>query len=88
MRRSMRQYTTVRTVKTACLYVEQFMLGEFFLNGWSVDQNFHFFTKVTTVSSVINCERRLSPRLSGHVPRLKRCKPFPYRSIRTDAMGR
>jgi hypothetical protein len=46
MRTNERQCTAVKTVKTASFYRERFTLGEFFFKGGSVDQNFHFFTKM------------------------------------------
>ena len=62
--------------------------ANFFSKGGSVDQNFHFFTKMAGEFLFINSGSCPSPVLCAHVSRLKRCKPFPYRSIRTDAICR
>ena len=61
--------------------------ANFFSMGGSVDQNFHFFTKMAGEFLFMNCGSCLSPVLCAHVSRLKRCKPFPYQSRPTDAMG-
>jgi hypothetical protein len=52
-----------------------------------MDQNFHFFTKVNAVWSIITNERSPSSRLCAHVFRLKRCKPRPYSYKAFHAMG-
>ena len=87
MRTNVRQCTAVKRVKTASFWDEPFTLGEFFFKGGSVGQNFNFFTEMAGEFLFMNSGSCLSPVLCAHVSRLKRCKPFPYQSRPTDAMG-